>query len=86
MLSTVPQLTDLERAVLDFEAKWWRHQGSKETAIREQFDLSETRFYQRINTLIDRPEALAYAPQTVKRLARVRERVVVTARRRGVAG
>lgn len=72
-------LTDRERAVLTFEGSaHWNHQGAKEDAIRRQFDLSPTRYYQILNTLIDRPEALAEQPMLVKRLQRVRDQ-----RRRG---
>ena len=31
---------------------------AKETAVREKFDMSSTRYYQVLNALIDRPEAL----------------------------
>lgn len=65
-------LTDHERAMLDFERQWWRYSGAKEQAIRDLFDVTPTRFFQQLNALIDRPEALAYAPQVVKRLQRVR--------------
>lgn len=66
-------LTDLERAMLDFEGQWFRYQGAKEQQIRDLFDLKPTAYLQRLNTLIDRPDALAYAPVTVKRLQRQRE-------------
>jgi hypothetical protein len=67
------QLTDDEKALLDFEgAGWWKYSGAKETAVREQFGISATRYYQRLNVLIDRPEALAHAPLLVKRLRRLR--------------
>jgi hypothetical protein len=66
------RLTDRERALLDFERQWWRYAGAKENALRELFDLSATRYYQVLNALIDRPEALAYDPMLVKRLRRLR--------------
>lgn len=70
----MPGLSDLERAVLDFESgPHWRYQGSKETAVREAFGFSLTRYQQELNALIVRPEALVYAPMTVKRLLRLRE-------------
>ena len=40
----------------------------------ERFGLSSPRYYQQLNALIDRPEALAYAPMLVKRLRRQRQR------------
>jgi len=37
------------------------------------FDMSSTRYYQLLNALIDRPEALAHDPMLVKRLRRMRQ-------------
>ena len=67
-----PALSDRDRAVLEFERKWWKFAGSKEEAIRQQFDMSGTRYFQLLNDLIDRPEALAADPLLVKRLRRMR--------------
>ena len=61
-----------ERDVLAFERQWWRYAGAKEAAIKEQFGLSATRYYQVLNTVIDRPEALAVDPLLVRRLRRMR--------------
>lgn len=66
-------LSDLERKILDFEANWWRFAGAKESAIKELFDLSAPRYYQLLNDLIDRDDALMAAPMLVKRLRRLRE-------------
>ncbi|SCX39179.1 Protein of unknown function [Klenkia marina] len=61
-----------ERDVLAFERQWWRYAGAKEAAIKEQFGLSATRYYQVLNAVIDRPEALAVDPLLVRRLRRMR--------------
>ena len=61
-----------ERDVLAFERQWWRHAGAKEAAIKERFGLSATRYYQVLNGVIDRPEALALDPLLVRRLRRMR--------------
>ena len=66
-------LSDLEMRILDFESNWWRFAGAKESAIKELFDLSAPRYYQLLNDLIDREDALAAAPMLVKRLRRLRE-------------
>lgn len=66
-------LSDREKAILDFEAQRWNTLGAKEDAIRQHFDVSATRYFQQVNALIDKPEALVYAPVTVKRLRRLRE-------------
>jgi len=71
--STVDKgLPDSQRDILDFERQWWRRPGAKEQAIRDRFDLSATRYYQQLNTLLDQPAALAYDPATVRRLRRLR--------------
>ena len=67
------KMTDLETRILDFERNWWRFAGAKETAIKELFDLTAPRYYQLLNDLIDRDDALAASPMLVKRLRRLRE-------------
>jgi hypothetical protein len=66
-------LTELETRILEFERNWWRFAGAKESAIKELFDLSAPRYYQLLNDLIDRADALEAAPMLVKRLRRLRE-------------
>ena len=61
-----------DAAMLDFERQWWKYAGAKEQAVREKFDMSSTRYYQVLNALIDRPEALAHDPLLVRRLRRLR--------------
>lgn len=65
-------LTDRERKILAFERQWWAHAGAKEKAIRDEFDVSPTRYYQLLNELIEKRAALAADPMLVKRLRRVR--------------
>jgi Protein of unknown function (DUF3263) len=72
-------LSERERQILDFEHQWWREPGAKDQAIRDVFDLSAIRYYQILNTLIDRDEAVAHAPMLVRRLRRIRQQ------RRGAA-
>lgn len=67
------RLTDLEASMLELERSWWKFPGAKDTAIRERFGCSPTRYYQRLNALIDRPEALAHDPMLVRRLLRLRQ-------------
>jgi hypothetical protein len=66
-------LTDLETEILAFERQWWKYAGAKEQAVRELFDMSATRYYQVLNALIDRPEALVHDAMLIKRLRRMRE-------------
>lgn len=66
------ELTDRDQQILEFERLWWKYAGAKEQAVREQFAMSATRYYQVLNALIDRSEALAFDPLLVKRLRRLR--------------
>lgn len=81
------ELSEQQAALLDFEKQWWALPGSKETEIRERFDISPTRYYQLLNSLIDSDVALAHDPLLVKRLRRQRatRQKERTARRLGVS-
>ncbi|WP_457134252.1 DUF3263 domain-containing protein [Mycobacteroides abscessus] len=65
-------LSRREHDILAFERQWWKYAGSKEDAIKELFGMSATRYYQVLNALVDRQEALAADPMLVKRLRRMR--------------
>lgn len=67
-----PVLADDDAAILDFEENWFTSTVPKEQAIMERFGTSATRYYQRLNLLIDMPEALEAKPLLVKRLRRLR--------------
>lgn len=68
------ELSNLDAAILEFEASAPRQVGPKEDAIRARFDMSPVRYHQRLNLLLDDPAALAAHPVLVNRLRRVRER------------
>jgi len=76
------------RDLLDFERSWSGASSGKDLAVRARFGLSAARYYQRLNRLIDRPEALEYDPMLVQRLRRLREsrRRTRFARRLGLEG
>ncbi|QOF29651.1 DUF3263 domain-containing protein [Mycobacteroides abscessus] len=57
---------------LELERMWWALSGVKEEAIRERFGLSPVRYHQKLNAIIETPEALAIDAQTVNRLRRIR--------------
>ena len=76
-----PGLTERELEILAFEARWWKHAGAKEQAIRDAFGLSSTRYYQLLNTLLDKPEATEHDPVLVGRLRRLRATRARTRRR-----
>jgi hypothetical protein len=65
-------LSARDAEILAFERQWWKYAGAKEQAVRERFQMSATRYYQVLNALIDKPEALAADPLLVKRLRRLR--------------
>ena len=67
-----PALSDRDAKILNFERQWWKYAGAKEDAVRELFALSSTEYYQVLNAIIDRPEALVHDPMLVKRLRRMR--------------
>ena len=65
-------LSERDTQILAFERQWWKYAGAKETAIKDLFAMSATRYYQVLNALIDRPEALEVDPLLVRRLRRLR--------------
>ena len=67
-------LTDRDRAIIEFERTWWSEGVSKESIIRERFELSTTRYYELLADLIDSDEAYAYDPLVIRRLRRLRDR------------
>jgi hypothetical protein len=68
----VRELDRREREILAFESQWWKYAGAKEQAVRELFDMSPTRYYQVLNALMDKPEAMAADPLLIRRLRRLR--------------
>lgn len=65
-------LSERDRAILDFEQHAPLSAGAREAAIRRDLGLGVVRYQQLLNSLIDRPAALAYAPMLVGRLQRLR--------------
>ena len=72
-LPTSVALSDLEVRILEFERQWWRYAGAKDVGIKEQFNLSTREYYELLNNLIDREDALKASPLLIKRLRRLRE-------------
>ena len=66
-------LSDRDREILAFEHRWWKYPGAKASAISDRFGVTEVRYYQLLNAIIDHPAALEADPLTVRRLQRVRE-------------
>jgi len=59
--------------ILEFERERQRAAVATRLGVRERFGISPARYYQLLNRLIDRPEALQYDPMLVQRLRRLRE-------------
>lgn len=83
-------LTPVEQRMLAFEHRHFANPGRREQAIRDEFGISATRYYQRLNWLIDEPAAQAADPILVNRLRSLRaqrqaRRSNHTAARRGAA-
>ena len=68
-----PSPSDRWDAVLAFERDWPRHTSAKEEAIRVRFGVSSARYYQLVDEVIHRPDALRADPLLVGRLLRLRD-------------
>ncbi len=68
-----PGLSERDVRILAFEREWWRHGGAKEGAIRTQFGLGVTEYFQALNALLESEAALTHDPMLVKRLRRMRD-------------
>ncbi|MGV0343429.1 DUF3263 domain-containing protein [Corynebacterium lehmanniae] len=66
-------LTETDLAVLRFAARAPRSIGAREDAVRAELGMQPIRYYQRLNRLLDSPDALAAEPQLVRRLQRLRD-------------
>ncbi len=67
-------LNDTEMAMLELERSWFTFAATKDEAITERFGMATTAYYQALNALIDRPDAITADPLTVRRLVRMRDR------------
>ncbi|MFH0411547.1 DUF3263 domain-containing protein [Corynebacterium sp. L4756] len=65
-------LSQMDKEILDFELRAPQAIALKEKAIRAELDISPVRYHQRLNVILELPEALAYNPVLVKRLLRKR--------------
>ena len=56
------ELSDHERALIDFEREWWQLGSRKDVAIRARFEISASSYYRALHALIDRADAMQYDP------------------------
>ena len=67
-------LNERDLAIIEFERTWWSEEGSKESLIRDRFDLSTTRYYELLSDLVESEEAYEFDPLVIHRLRRLRAR------------
>lgn len=79
--SSYPPLTEGQKQILDFAGKNWSNAGERENDIRSTFGYDSTRFFHRLHSLKDHPEAVAYAPTVMRRVNEVIERSRESGRR-----
>ncbi|MFC0581819.1 DUF3263 domain-containing protein [Micrococcoides hystricis] len=68
-----PQLSELDRQILDFMRRDYKYKGARDLAIQQEFQLSAIQFFQRLNHLLDTEAALAHDPILVNQLRRNRQ-------------
>lgn len=66
-------MDDLDRQLIALAATPYRYPAVRETHALERFGLTPTRFWARVNRLIDEPEVEREIPGVVRRLRRLRE-------------
>ncbi len=74
--SPADALDDRERAMLELEAGYAARPpqpGRRGVVVRERFEMSETRYWQLVNGLLERPAALEAFPVVVGLLRRKRD-------------
>lgn len=66
-------LTIRDHMALRLAGERFTYETSRVKRARDELGLSEVRFWQVVDALLDRPEALAAEPMTVGRLRRLRD-------------
>jgi hypothetical protein len=71
---SLASMDDVDRSILDLEARWFRRSGAKAQAIAE-LGLSPTGYYQRLVRILNdpTPEAAAEFGPLIARLTRLRD-------------
>lgn len=68
-----PELSDEDLAILEFARRRYRHEGAKERAIRDEFSMTSTAYYQRLNQLLEQPAAALAEPALIRQLRAIRD-------------
>ncbi len=61
-------LSDDDRAILEFERRWWFDAGAKDPAIEFTLGLSAASYYERLIDLVAGEDAARFDPLTVARV------------------
>lgn len=67
-------LPESDRELLEFERAHRVHDGRKEEAIRDLFDISAVRYYDLVGRIIETPAAVKYDPILIRELQESRAR------------
>lgn len=67
-------MDDIDRRILQFEHRYYRHAGRREADIQTEIGISPTRYAQRLSYLLRDPEAWLSDPLVMKRLRRIVDR------------
>jgi hypothetical protein len=61
-------MSDEDRAILDFEGRWWLEPGPKDQAIEFTLGLSAEAYYERLIAIVAIAESSCIYPLTVARI------------------
>jgi Protein of unknown function (DUF3263) len=70
----IAELSDRQRAMLDFERTWWQSDVSRDELIAARFGCSSAEYAADLAALLDLPAALHHDPLVVRRHLRRRGR------------
>jgi len=73
----IVMLSDDDRAILEFEGRWWLEPGAKDPAIEFTLGLSAAAYYERLLGIVEGEAAARFDPLTVARVRSVVERFPV---------
>lgn len=63
-------VADLDRAVIDFAGRTYRHRGAQMDAVRSELGMTYTTYLLHLSRLMGEREAWEYAPVLMGRLSR----------------
>jgi hypothetical protein len=69
-----PELTERQRAMLDFERTWWQFDDSRDAQIRARFGCGPDEYDAELDEVLVHPGAMRHDPLVVRRYQRRRLR------------